>query len=40
MCTKFWLQKPEGRYHSEDVDIDRIILNWMFWKSGLGCGLD
>jgi hypothetical protein len=27
------------RDHSEDLGVDRIILKWVFGKSGLECGL-
>jgi len=25
----FWWKKPERKSYQEDLDVDRIILNWM-----------
>jgi hypothetical protein len=32
MYTKFWLEGPRGRDHSEDLGVDRIILKWILGK--------
>jgi hypothetical protein len=33
MVTKFWLENPKGKDHSEDLGVDRrIILEWMLEK--------
>jgi hypothetical protein len=34
-ANKIFLEKPEGRYHSQGLDIDdRIIIKWFLGKQG------
>jgi hypothetical protein len=33
MLTKVWLERPEGKDHLEDLDMDwKIILEWILGK--------
>jgi hypothetical protein len=40
MRTKFWLECPKGREHSEDLGVYRRIILKRIRKIRSGCGLD
>jgi hypothetical protein len=41
MCKTLWLGNLKGRDHSENLDVDgMIILKSILGKEGGGCGLD